>query len=430
MEGSTRNSVKKIIHMPTEEDPYDLLSFLSLFVTNTTEMTESIYTSMLFLDRMSANLENPVGRGSLFSVIIANTDLFNEYLKIGQDGRIFDGRKEVALKRPLVRGKPTSRRNRQILSAMAVEFQVFRTEALQNEKNIVQLLGVCWQTADINEGLILPVFVLEAAEYGNLAEFMQSGEEISHEERFWLLLDAAAGLFELHENSITHCDVKPENILVFKGQDRKFKAKISDFGSSVFIANIATSFRISNGTQLWQAPECIEPIEPESIHKVDVFSFGCVAFDFISGIRIMESMRREASILPESLKEKDLLGQFAYLGLTGRANTFSGEDSTPASSHQSESEEVDTKIRGSGDETTSRGHALRTAYSRAASLCLISLSKLPAKRLSMEQVIQDLRYILNGLLYANLLRDIPNLSASLIKQWSLEEEDILFCPSE
>ncbi|PVF99198.1 hypothetical protein CPB86DRAFT_872819 [Serendipita vermifera] len=415
---------KEKIYMPTEENPYDLLSFMSLFVANSTGLSSNFLVTGLLLDRMSAHLENPVGRGSSFSVIIAKRDVIRKNLGFSSETNdLFDSHKEVALKRPLIRGKPTTLRNRQILSSMAIEYQVLQIKTLREQANIIQLLGVCWQTVDVNDGLILPVFVLEPAEYGNLVDFIQSNQTVTYEEAFWLLLDMASGLAQLHENGIVHCDVKPENTLVFKGSDRKFKAKISDFGSAVFLANTSGTVRVSNGTQLWQAPECSEPIDPEELHKIDVYSFGCVSFDFLSGNRAMESMRRDFHALPEPLKDADLLRELAYLGLKGQAINHGKGTLKDDAGQDDNGEKEDTD-----GEVTSRGGALKEAYIGAARLCFESLSKSVEARSSMSQVVQDLRYILHGLLRATLL-DIPKPGTSTpLKEWTVEEEDILICP--
>jgi serine/threonine protein kinase len=43
-------------------------------------------------------------------------------------------------------------------------------------------------------------------------------------------MDVAAGLKYLHQMNIVHADLALRNILISKGEDEEYQAKISDFG--------------------------------------------------------------------------------------------------------------------------------------------------------------------------------------------------------
>jgi Protein kinase domain/S-locus glycoprotein domain/PAN-like domain/D-mannose binding lectin len=101
--------------------------------------------------------------------------------------------------------------------------------------------------------------------------------------RYQIALGTARGLAYLHEkcrDCIIHCDIKPENILL----DDSLVPKVADFGLSKLLgrdfSRVLTTMR---GTRGYLAPEWITgvPITP----KADVFSYGMMLFELISGHR-------------------------------------------------------------------------------------------------------------------------------------------------
>uniref|UniRef100_A0A5B6YNQ8 Receptor-like serine/threonine-protein kinase n=2 Tax=Davidia involucrata TaxID=16924 RepID=A0A5B6YNQ8_DAVIN len=101
--------------------------------------------------------------------------------------------------------------------------------------------------------------------------------------RYNIAIGIARGLAYLHEkcrDCIVHCDIKPENILL----DAEYNPKVADFGLAKLIgrefSRVLTTIR---GTRGYLAPEWIsgEAITP----KADVFSFGMLVFEIISGRR-------------------------------------------------------------------------------------------------------------------------------------------------
>lgn len=104
--------------------------------------------------------------------------------------------------------------------------------------------------------------------------------------RYRIALGVARVIAYLHEEClewVLHCDIKPENILL--GDD--FCPKISDFGLAKLRKkeDMMTMSRI-RGTRGYMAPEWVknEPITS----KADVYSFGMVLLEMVSGIRNFE----------------------------------------------------------------------------------------------------------------------------------------------
>ncbi|MCO5582734.1 hypothetical protein L7F22_036633 [Adiantum nelumboides] len=115
--------------------------------------------------------------------------------------------------------------------------------------------------------------------------------------RFRIALQTARALAYLHEEcreTILHLDVKPQNILL----DSQFHSKVSDFGLSRAInrdqSRIVTSMR---GTPGYLAPEWL--INAGITHKSDVYSYGMVLLELVSGRRNVDhSQDSEAWYFP------------------------------------------------------------------------------------------------------------------------------------
>ncbi|KAA8526251.1 hypothetical protein F0562_008546 [Nyssa sinensis] len=131
---------------------------------------------------------------------------------------------------------------------------------------------------------------------------------VDWETRKKIILDIARGLAYLHEECrqrIIHLDIKPQNILL----DENFNAKISDFGLSKLVdrdeSQILTTLR---GTPGYIAPECGQS---KITVKVDIYSFGIVLLETVSGRRNLDRTRSESSkhllsMLPKKAEEDRL----------------------------------------------------------------------------------------------------------------------------
>jgi serine/threonine protein kinase len=87
----------------------------------------------------------------------------------------------------------------------------------------------------------------------------------------------------LHEkcrDCIIHCDIKPENILL----DTDFCPKVADFGLAKLVGRkFSRVFTTMRGTRGYLAPEWILGVAITA--KADVYSYGMMLFEFISGRR-------------------------------------------------------------------------------------------------------------------------------------------------
>uniref|UniRef100_A0A0D9V8T3 Receptor-like serine/threonine-protein kinase n=1 Tax=Leersia perrieri TaxID=77586 RepID=A0A0D9V8T3_9ORYZ len=147
--------------------------------------------------------------------------------------------------------------------------------------NLIQLLGFCCRGSK-------RLLVYEYMPNGSLDQhlFGKSGPTLSWSTRYHIAMGIAKGLAYLHEgcrDCIMHCDIKPQNILL----DASFVPKVADFGLAKLIGHdfsrVLTSMR---GTLGYLAPEWLSGQAITS--KADVFSYGMMLFEIISGKRNME----------------------------------------------------------------------------------------------------------------------------------------------
>ena len=256
---------------------HDILSFLSLYVTIVRDMSTDLFLSSVVLGP-TLDIKDPVSRGKFFSItLIEEKDLVRNLFI--PPSYLSPLPPIIALKTPLLEGDANSPSNRGIFTSMATELQILRDVDIYNQANIVTLLGVCWQT-DSDERM-LPVFVMEATEIGNLKTFL--GERtVGLEEQVGLCIDIATGVSALHDKGVIHGDIKPENILIFQNGPNSFVAKICDFGSSILESTAGPTCMLRGGTKVWQAPESQDASGPESLRRADIYSLGLVLWYIFS----------------------------------------------------------------------------------------------------------------------------------------------------
>ncbi|XP_019458740.1 PREDICTED: probable receptor-like protein kinase At1g80640 [Lupinus angustifolius] len=149
-------------------------------------------------------------------------------------------------------------------------------------QNIIKLLGYCIH----GESRFL---VYELMENGSLETQLHGpnrGSSLTWFLRLRIAVDVARALEYLHEHSnppVVHRDLKSSNVLL----DSNFNAKLSDFGLAIGSGMQHKNMKMS-GTLGYVAPEYIS--HGKLTDKSDVYAFGVVLLELLTGRKPMENM--------------------------------------------------------------------------------------------------------------------------------------------
>ncbi|KAL7240203.1 hypothetical protein ACSBR2_005967 [Camellia fascicularis] len=225
---------------------------------------------------------------SLETLVSATKD-FHPNHKLGQGGfgpvykgRLNDGR-EIAVKKL---SQSSNQGKREFTNEAKLLARV-------QHRNVVNLLGYCAHGAEK-----LLVYEYVANESLDKLLFKSSRHDaLDWKRRYDIIAGIARGLLYLHEDShsvIIHRDIKASNILL----DDKWVPKIADFGMARLFPEDQThvNTRVA-GTNGYMAPEYV--MNGHLSVKADVFSFGVVILELISG--------QKNSTFNRSLDDQNLL---------------------------------------------------------------------------------------------------------------------------
>ncbi|MBL9123657.1 MAG: serine/threonine protein kinase [Planctomycetaceae bacterium] len=122
-------------------------------------------------------------------------------------------------------------------------------------------------------------YAMELVPGGTVAQLLRERGKLSWETTIQYGLQIASALHHAHQAGIIHRDLKPANLLIAK----EGKIKLSDFGLARDItATGLTAAGRALGTFAYMSPEMIRGTPPVS-HKSDLYSLGCVLYEFLAG---------------------------------------------------------------------------------------------------------------------------------------------------
>ncbi|XP_077214538.1 serine/threonine-protein kinase STY13-like [Tasmannia lanceolata] len=150
--------------------------------------------------------------------------------------------------------------------------------ATLKHSNVVRFIGACRKP-------MVWCIVTEYAKGGSVRQFLMRRQNRSVPLKLAVkqALDVARGMAYVHGLGFIHRDLKSDNLLIFADKS----IKIADFG----VARIEVQtegMTPETGTYRWMAPEMIQH-RPYN-QKVDVYSFGIVLWELITGMLPFQNM--------------------------------------------------------------------------------------------------------------------------------------------
>ncbi|KAJ9189494.1 hypothetical protein P3X46_000779 [Hevea brasiliensis] len=137
-------------------------------------------------------------------------------------------------------------------------------------KNVVQFIGACTKPPSL-------CIVTEFMSGGSVYDYLHKQKGVFKPPSLLkVAIDVSKGMNYLHQNNIIHRDLKAANLLM----DENEVVKVADFGVARVKAQSGV-MTAETGTYRWMAPEVIEH-KPYD-HKADVFSFGIVLWELLTG---------------------------------------------------------------------------------------------------------------------------------------------------
>ncbi|BBN14921.1 protein MpRLK-Pelle_LysM3 [Marchantia polymorpha subsp. ruderalis] len=224
-----------------------------------------------------------------YDEILIATDEFTEknHLGAGAYGSVFQGKlrgQDVAIKRM----KATKRK--EFFAELKVLCKVHHT-------NLVELIG--YSVSD-DELFLVYEFAENRAVSDRLHDpLSKEYTPLTWNARVQIALDTARGLEYIHEHTkahYVHRDVKTSNILL----DSSFRAKVADFGLAKLVEQSSDGETTTTGvvgTSGYLAPEYLR--DGQATAKSDVYAFGVVLFELITGEEAFSKSRTSGNVPPD-----------------------------------------------------------------------------------------------------------------------------------
>ncbi|XP_003745554.2 interleukin-1 receptor-associated kinase 4 [Galendromus occidentalis] len=225
----------------------------------------------------TANFLNvPACLSNVYQICFNDMDTATDHFSHTSTAKIGEGNFGVVYKVRIDGEDMAVKFSKQDIKQIANEIEMLNTF---DHPNVLSLYGIA-----LGEGESF-CLITRYMRNGSLQELLLKQPPVEWPLRFRILRDVAAGLEYVHSFNVEHRDVKPANILL----DENMNAVLADFGTAR--KKFTDSTEVTQhyaGSLDYMAPEVRNGIVDLAS---DVFSFGVVALEIFTGLRVYDSSR-------------------------------------------------------------------------------------------------------------------------------------------
>jgi len=180
--------------------------------------------------------------------------------------------------------------NRRGLDWTLLTREVEKLAVLDASRDVVRLL-------DVGVDHDPPYFVMEYLPHRSVANMLETSS-VSIRQALNITSAVARALVHAHSAGILHCDIKPGNVLLDRGDE----ARLGDFGQSRLVTDQSTTF----GTFYYMAPEqAVKNAVPDV--RWDVYALGALLYHMLTGTppyrtEATEALLNQADSLDDRLR--------------------------------------------------------------------------------------------------------------------------------
>ena len=171
-----------------------------------------------------------------------------------------------------------------------------------SELNVVSIYGITSQKLDITTYALYVLMELATSDWEKeILERKKTNKYYSEYELMSIFYSLIKSLSILQQKNISHRDIKPQNILIFKDKNGTQKYKLADFGEAKeLLGDNPTDRQTLRGTELYMSPILFYALRARkkmkyiqhNTFKSDVFSFGlCALFAATLGFNSLYDVR-------------------------------------------------------------------------------------------------------------------------------------------
>ena len=159
-------------------------------------------------------------------------------------------------------------------------------------------------TTDVGE----PVLVMERVEGESLeAVWRRLGRRLPHAAALKLAEQLLSALEACHAAGVVHCDVKPANVIVRRGD----ALKLIDFGIACAPRLVSeTAIDVTEGTPSFMPPEQVVGDPSQLDARVDVFAVGALLYTLLTGALLHRGATHDESLVLAATRPAPSLGAF------------------------------------------------------------------------------------------------------------------------